>query len=47
MYNKELAEELHKPPMIKLEKIKVRSSFIDNILGDDVADMQLISKFDK
>ena len=47
MYNKELAEELHKPPMIKLEKIKVHSSFIDNILGDDVADMQLISKFDK
>ena len=29
----ELAEELHKPIISKLEKRKVHSSFIDNILG--------------
>ena len=47
MSNKELAKELHKPVIRKLEKQKVRSTFIDNILGFDYADMQLISKFDK
>ena len=47
MSNKELAEELHKLVIRKLEKQKVRSTFIDNILGFDYADMQLISKFDK
>ena len=36
--NKELAEELHKP---------VHSPFIDNIWGDDLADMQLKNKFNK
>ena len=43
--NKELAEELHKPIIIKLKKRKVYSSFIDNIWGADLADMQLIRKF--
>ena len=47
MSNKELAKELHKPVIRKLEKQKVPSTFIDNILGFDYADMQLISKFDK
>ena len=47
MSNKELAKELHEPVIRKLEKQKVRSTFIDNILGFDYADMQLISKFDK
>ena len=47
MSNKELAKEIHKPVIRKLEKQKVRSTFIDNILGFDYADMQLISKFDK
>ena len=47
MSNKELTKELHKPFIRKLEKRKVRSSFIDNILGSDHADMQWISKFDK
>ena len=42
--NKELAEELHKPIIRKFEKAKVNSPFIDNILGADLADMQLISK---
>ena len=45
--NKKLAEELHKPITRKFKKRKVHSSFIDNIWGDDLADMQLISKFNK
>ena len=43
--NKELAEELHKLIMRKFEKRKIHSSFIDNIWGADLADMQLISRF--
>ena len=39
MSRKELAEELHKPIVIKLNKRKVYSSFIDNILGADLADV--------
>ena len=45
--NKELAEELHKRILKKFKKIKLHSSFIDNIWSTDQADMQLISKFDK
>ena len=45
--NKKFAEELHKPVIRKLKKRKGHSSFIDNILGVDLADMQLISKFNK
>ena len=45
--NKELAEELHKPTIKKFKKRKVLSTFIDNILGTDLDDMQLISKFNK
>ena len=44
---KELAEELHKPNIRKFKKIKVHSPFIDNIWSADLADMQLISKFNK
>ena len=47
MSNKELVEGLHKPITRKFKKRKVHSSFIDNILGADFADMQLISKFKK
>ena len=43
--NKELAEELHKPIIRKFRTRKVHSSFTDNIWGADLADMQLISKF--
>ena len=43
--NKELAQELHRPITRKFEKRKVHSSFIDNIWSVDLADMQLISKF--
>ena len=45
--NKELAEELHKLIIIKFNKRKVHSPFIDNIWGTDLAHMQLISKFNK
>ena len=47
MQNQKLAEELHKPIIRKFEKGKVQSSFIDNIWGTDLPDMQLISKFNK
>ena len=42
-----IAEELHKTIIKKLNKRKVHSPFIDNIWGPDLADMQLISKFNK
>ena len=45
--NKELAEELHKPITRKINKRKVHSPFTGNIWGGDLADMQLISKFNK
>ena len=47
IFNKELAEELHKPIIRKFKIRKVHSTFIDNIWGADLADMQLISKFNK
>ena len=43
----QLAEELQKPTIIKFKKNKVCSRFKDNIWGADLADMQLISKFNK
>ena len=45
--NEQLAEELHKPIIRKLKKRKMYSSFKDNIWGADLANMQLISKFNK
>ena len=42
-----LAEELHKPIIKNFKKRKVYSSFKDNIWGVDLADMSLISKFNK
>ena len=45
--NIELSEELHKPISRKFEKRKVHLSFIDNIWGVDLADMQLMGKFNK
>ena len=45
--NKELAEELHKPVIREFNNRKVHSSFIDNIWGVDLAEMQLITKFNK
>ena len=43
----QLANELHKPIIKKFKKRKVYSSFKDNIWGVDLADMQLLSKFNK
>ena len=45
--NKELAEISQKPIITKFKKRKVYSSFIDNIWGAYLADMQLVSKFNK
>ena len=42
-----LAEELHKPIIKNFKRRKVYSSFKDNIWGVDLADMTLISKFNK
>ena len=45
--NQQLANELHKPIIRKFKKRRVCSSFKDNIWGVDLADMQLISKYNK
>ena len=45
--NQQLANELHKPIIRKFKKRKVYSSFKGNIWGADLADMQLISKYNK
>ena len=45
--NQKLANELHKPIIRKFKKRKAYSSFKDNIWGVDLADMQLISRYNK
>ena len=45
--NEQLPNELHKPIIRKFEKRKVYSTFKDNIWGTDLADMQLLSKYNK
>ena len=45
--NEQLAEELHKPIIRKFKKRKIYSAFKDNIWLADLANMQLISKFNK
>ena len=45
--NIQLADELHKPIIRNFEKRKVYSSFRDNIWGANLADMQLLSKFNR
>ena len=45
--NYQLAEELHKPIIRKFKKRKIYSSFRDNIWGVDLADMQLLSQYNK
>ena len=45
--NQQLAKELHKPNIRKFEKRKVHAAFKDNIWGADLADMQLLSKYNK
>ena len=46
-FNEQLAEELHKPIIRNFKKRTVYSGFEDNIWGADLADMQLINKFNK
>ena len=45
--NEQLANELHKPIIRTFRKRKVYSSFKDNIWGVDLANMQLLSKYNK
>ena len=45
--NEQLSEELHKSIIRKFKKRKVYSTFKDNVWGADLANMQLISKFNK
>ena len=45
--NEQLTEELNKQIIKKFKKKNVSSSFKANIWGADLADMQLISKFNK
>ena len=47
LQNKKLAKELKKSIIRKFEIRKVNSPFIRNIWGADLADIQLISKFNK
>ena len=47
LVNSQLAEELHKPIIKNFKRRKVYFSFKDNIWGVDLADMQLISKYNK
>ena len=47
MLHQKLSKELRKLNVRKFKKRKVYSSFKDNIWGADIADMQLISKFNK
>ena len=47
MSNQQLTEGLHKPIIRKFVKWKLHSFFVDNILGGDLADMHLASKFNK
>ena len=46
-HNEQLAKELDKPILKSFYKWVVYSGFKDNIWGDDLADMQLINKFNR
>ena len=45
--NEQLANEIHKPIIRKFKKRKVYSALKDNIWGADLADMQLLGKYNK
>ena len=45
--NEQLDNEIHKPIIRKFEKRRVYLTFRDNIWGVDLADMQLLSKYNK
>ena len=46
-FNYQLANELYKPIIKKFKKRKVYSSFKDNIWSVDLADIQLLSRYNK
>ena len=46
-FNEQLAEKLHKPIIRNFKERTVYSGFKDNVWSADLADMQLISKFNK
>ena len=45
--NQHLAEELHKPIIKNFKKRKIHAAFKDNIWGADLADIQLLSRYNK
>ena len=45
--NEQLADELHRPIIKKFKKRKVYSAYKNYVWAADLADMQLISKFNK
>ena len=45
--NEQLAEEIHKTIIRKFKKKKSISTFKDDIWGADLADMQLLTKYNK
>ena len=45
--NQQLAEELHKPIIKKFKERKIHAAFKDNIWGAGLADMQLLSRYNK
>ena len=47
MSNKKIADELQQPIISKFKRRRVYSSFKDNIWAVDLADMQLISKYNR
>ena len=47
MSNQQVTDELQKPIIRNIKWSKVYSSFKDNIWATDLADMQLISKYNK
>ena len=47
MLNQDLVKELHKPIIMKLKRHKIYLSFKDILCGSDLADIQLINKYDK
>ena len=45
--NQQLAEELHKSIIRKFQKRKIHAAFKDNIWGTDLADIELLSRYNK
>ena len=45
MSDEQLAKDLHKPIIRNFNRGKLHSRFLDNIWGADIADIQLINKF--